>query len=279
MKPGRHSRRRLLGLLLVAVPCLGVDYQIEANIRYDHYPETVLDIVQSRTPALGDRPGVIVIHGGGWIQGDKERMLETFCLPFIQHGFVVANVEYRLASAAPAPAALNDVLKAAQWFADHAAEYKVDLKHIVVTGSSAGAHLALMTGMVPESAGFGAPIKVAAVVDFYGIVDVADQLDGPNQREYATKWVPEQPDRMELARKLSPITYVRKGLPPILAIQGDADPVVPYEHSVRLTKALKASGNDTELITIPGGKHGFPPEEMEKLWPQVFQWLKKHKIS
>jgi acetyl esterase/lipase len=257
------------------------DYRMEANIRYDQYPETVLDIVQARAPALKNRPGIIVIHGDGWVQGDKERMLETFCAPFAAHGFVVANVEYRLAKAATAPAAVNDVLKAARWFRDHAADYKVDPNQILVTGGSAGGHLALMVGMLPESAGFGASIKIAGIIDFYGIADVPDQLEGPNQRQYAVTWVPEQPDRMDLARRLSPITYVRKGLPPVLALHGDADETVPYDQSVRLIKALKAAGDDAELITVPGGKHGFgnQHESMDKVLPQVFKWLKKHKVA
>lgn len=255
------------------------DYQIQGNIRYDQYPETVLDILQARAPALKNRPGIIVIHGGGWIRGDKESMVERFASPFIERDFVVANVEYRLAKAAIAPAAVNDVLNAAKWFRDHAAEYKVDPNQILVMGGSAGGHLALMVGMLPESAGFGPPIKIAGIIDFYGITDVADQLAGPNLREYAVTWVPEQPDRMDLARRLSPITYVRKGLPPVLAIHGDADPNVPYDHSVRLTKALKSAGNDAELITVPGGKHGFTPAEMQPLWPQIFKWVKKRKIG
>ena len=260
-----------------------LDYQIEANIRYDKYPETVLDILQPSAPALGNRPGVIVIHGGGWVEGDKESMLDRYCLPFIRHGFVVANVEYRLAKAAPAPAAVSDVLQAAQWFHDHAAQYKVDPNRILVTGSSAGGHLALMVGMTPASAGLlanpGPPVKIAGVIDFFGIADVADQLGGPNAREYAVQWIPEQPNRMELARRISPMTYVRKGLPPILALHGDADPVVPYEQSVNLTKAIRSAGGDAELITVPGGKHGFTSQEMDALWPQIFKWLKRHKLS
>ena len=258
---------------------LAADYQIQANLRYSPHPETVLDIVQTRAPALKNRPGVIVIHGGGWVGGDKESMLEPFGLPFVEHGFVVANVEYRLAPAAPAPAAVNDVLAAAKWLVDHAADYKVDPSQIIVTGNSAGGHLAMMIGMAPESAGLGPSLKIAAIINFYGISDVADQLDGPHFEQYAVTWLPDQPGRMELARKLSPITYVRKGLPPLLSIHGDADPTVPYEQSVRLTKALKAAGAHAELITVPGGKHGFPPEEMTGLWPQIFKWLKKQKIS
>ena len=269
----------LFSLLGLAAHAFGAEYQIEANIRYSLHPETVLDIVQARGPALKNRPGVIVIHGGGWIQGNKESMLERFCLPFVEYGFVVANVEYRLAQSATAPAAVNDVLEAAKWFRDHAAGYKVDPNQIIVTGSSAGAHLAMMVGMAPESAGLGPSVKIAAIINFYGISDVPDQLQGPHLQTYAVTWVPEQADRMELAKKLSPITYVRKGLPPVLSIHGDADPVVPYEQSVRLTKELKAAGDQAELITVPGGEHGFPPKEMSQLWPQIFKWLKKHKIS
>jgi acetyl esterase/lipase len=268
-------------LLLLASGSLAsaLDYQMEANIRYDKYPETVLDILQPSAPALGNRPGIIVIHGGGWVQGDKEGMLAEYCLPFIRHGFVVANVEYRLANAAPAPAAVSDVLQAAQWFHDHAAKYKVDPNRILVTGMSAGGHLALMVGMAPASDKLGPSVKIAGVIDFFGIADVADQLTGPNAREYASKWIPEQPDRLELARRMSPMTYVRKGLPPILALHGDADPLVPYEQSVNLTKAIRSAGGDAELITVPAGKHGFTPEQMDALWPQIFKWLKKHKIG
>ena len=269
----------VLSLLGLASIACGADYQIEANIRYSLHPETVLDIVQARAPALQDRPGVIVIHGGGWVEGDKERMLEAFCLPFVQHGFVVANVEYRLAQAATAPAAVNDVLEAAKWFRDRAADYKVDPNRIIVIGSSAGGHLAMMVGMAPESAGLGPSIKIAAIINFYGISDVPDQLEGPHLQSYAVTWIPGQPDRMALAKKLSPIAYVRKGLPPVLSIHGDADPVVPYGQSVRLTKELKAAGDQAELITVRGGEHGFQPEEMSKLWPQIFKWLKKYKIS
>jgi acetyl esterase/lipase len=277
------SRRLILvpPLLLLALSACAsaLDYQIQANIHYDHYPETVLDILQPSAPSLADRSGVIVIHGGGWVQGDKEHMLQEYCLPFVRRGMVVANVEYRLANSATAPAAVNDVLKAAQWFLEHAARYRVDGKRIVASGSSAGGHLALMTAMAPASADLGPSIKIAAVVDFFGVADVADQLVGPNEREYAAAWIPEQPNRMELARRLSPITYVRKGLPPILVLHGDQDPTVPYEQSVALVKALKDSGDDAELITVPAGRHGFTRGEMDLLWPQIFKWLKKHKVA
>lgn len=266
-------------VLAISPIAFGADYQIDANIRYGKYPENVLDIVQSPAPALTNRPCVILIHGGGWREGAKENMLQEFAVPFVRHDFVVANLEYRLSKAAPAPAAVSDVLEAAHWIHEHAARFKIDPNQLVTMGDSAGGHLALMLAMVPAAADLGPSTRIAAAINFYGISDVADQLEGPHRRDYAVEWIPEQRGRLDLARKLSPITYVRKGVPPVLSIHGDADQVVPYEQSVQLTKALKSAGADAELVTVTGGQHGFEPAEMSKLWPQIFKWLKKRKIG
>ena len=267
------SPRKFLLLLAPVVLAYGANYQIDANIRYSKYAETVLDVLQSPAPALKNRPGVIVIHGGAWVEGSKEEMVEAFCVPLVKQDFVVANVDYRLAREAPAPAAVNDVLEAARWFRDHAEQYKVDPNQILALGASAGGELALMVAMAPASADLGPTIKIAGVIDFFGVTDLPDLLRAPHP------WVPDQPGRFELLQRLSPLTYVRKGLPPMLVIHGDADRMVPYDQSVRLVKALKDAHNDAELITVTGGQHGFPPDEMNTLWPKIFKWLKKHKIS
>ncbi|MCS6952242.1 MAG: alpha/beta hydrolase [Bryobacterales bacterium] len=251
---------------------------VDANLRYDQYPETVLDVLQPKAAATARRPGVIVIHGGGWVRGSREMMINGFCIPYLQQGFVVANVGYRLAKTAPAPAAVTDVLNAAQWFLRNAARYNVDRNRVVVTGASAGGHLALMVGLTPKGARLGPPAKVAAVVNIYGITDVADQIQGPNQRPYALEWIPDQPGRLELARRLSPITYVRRDVPPVLTIHGDADETVPYEHGVKLTKALRDAGADAELIPVPQGGHVFTKEQWDALLPQIFAFLKQRRI-
>lgn len=261
-----------------APPVIPDSISVETGIPYDQYPQTVLDIFQPKAPSTGKRPGVLVVHGGGWVNGSKESVVEKFVLPWVEKGFVVANVEYRLASVAPAPAAVNDVLKAAEWFHKNARRWNVDAKRIVATGGSAGGHLALMAGMTPRSAHLGPPGDVAAVINFYGITDVEDQLQGENMRKYAVTWVPEQAGRFELARRLSPMTYVRKDVPPILTIHGNSDETVPYEHGVGLTKALRDVGADAEMISVPHGKHGFPLEQMKQLYPQIFQFLQKRGI-
>src|SRR5712664_2264370 len=107
-------------------PLLPEGVSVESNLSYDQYKQTVMDIFQpKRSAASGKRPGVIVIHGGGWVNGTKEGMLEKFVIPYLERGFVVANVEYRLAGVAPAPAAVNDALKAASWFHDNAKRWNV----------------------------------------------------------------------------------------------------------------------------------------------------------
>jgi acetyl esterase/lipase len=252
---------------------------LEANISYGPYKETVLDILQPKAAANGKRPGAIAIHGGGWVGGSKEESGRRMCLRYVEKGFVCAAVEYRLAKVATAPAAVSDVLDAAHWFEEHAKKYNVDTKRIVVTGSSAGGHLALMVGMTPKSANLGPAAKVAAVVNFYGITDVGDQLGGPHMQNYAVTWVPEQQGRLDLAARVSPMTYVRKGLPPILTIHGDADSTVPYEHGVKLTKALRDAGDDAELVSVPQGEHGFPKAKEDEIYEHdIWPFLKKHGV-
>jgi len=167
----------------------------------------------------------------------------------------------------------------------NAKEYNVDTERIIVTGQSAGAHLALMTGLVPESAGFDRncpgpePLKVAAVVSWYGVFDYTTLVDDP-KRDYAISWIGAQPNYKDVAWRVSPMTYVRGGLPPVMAIHGDADPVVPYEQEVREIDALKKAGGVAELVTIPGGGHGnFPREQVLRAWTAIDGFLQANVIN
>ncbi len=249
---------------------------VEANIAYDSHPETKLDILKPKT-ATGKRPGVLFIHGGGWVGGAKENVVANFCLPYLQKGFVVANVEYRLAKTALAPAAVSDVLKAAEWFSKNADKYGVDAKRIIVSGDSAGGHLALMVGLAPAKAKLGPPAKVAAVINFYGITDVGDVLEGANMKPYTVGWIPDSlADRREVANRVSPQSWVRKKLPPSLTIHGGEDPTVPYEHGVTFVKMMRDVGNDAELYSVPKGKHGDflkDPVEGPATWNAIWEFL------
>ncbi len=262
------------------------EYEVFPNLTYltaSNY-EAKLDVYKRRD-ATGPQPTLIFIHGGGWVQGTKERSVMSL-MPWFEMGWNVVNVEYRLAKVAQAPAAVEDCLCALRWVAAQAKTYDIDTSRLVVSGESAGGHLALTTGMIPESAGLdrqcpGAPLpKVAAIIDWYGIADVVDLLDGPNRKTYAVSWLGSAPNREEIARRVSPLTYVRPGLPPVLAIQGDADPTVPYQHSVRLTQALTKVDVPNQLVTIPGGKHGgFTREERTRIYSAIHEFLAKNGLA
>ena len=157
-------------------------------------------------------------------------------------------------------------------------------------GAGKSTLLKLAAGMIPESAGFtrgcagggfagseSAVPKVAAIINWYGITDVTDMLGGSNARSYAVQWVGATGAREELARSVSPLTYVRAGLPPILSIQGDADPIVPYAQNVRLRDALNKAGVANELFTVPAGGHGnFKAEERTKIYLKIREFLAKN---
>jgi acetyl esterase/lipase len=245
--------------------------------------EGKLDVYAQRAQA--PTPTVIFIHGGGWVRGTKEGSVLSL-LPFIAMGYSVVNVEYRLAEVSLAPAAIEDCRCALRWVVEHAKEYNFDTTRLIVAGASAGGHLALTTGLIPASAGFdrfcllpGEP-RVAAVVNFFGITDIADLLDGPNKKPfpenwpYTVQWLGNQPNRADVAKAASPLTYVRAGAPPTISIHGDADPTVPYSHSVRLQEALQKAGVAHELVTIPGGGHGnFAPDQWQRAYTAIQAFL------
>jgi acetyl esterase/lipase len=259
------------------------DYQVTPNITYllaNNY-ENKLDVYKPKN-AAGPTPTVIYIHGGGWTGGTKEASILSI-LPYLDMGWAVVNVEYRLAKVSIAPAAVEDCRCALRWVIKNAKQYNFDITRLITTGNSAGGHLALTTGMLPDSAGldrecYGTEdLKVAAIVNWYGITDVADELEGPNLKGYAVTWLGSLPNREEVARRVSPLQYVRKGLPPIITIHGDADPTVPYQHAVRLQKALNEAGVPNQLVTIPGGHHGnFTTEQNIHAFTEIFSFLKKN---
>ena len=235
-------------------------------------------------------PTLVYIHGGGWIFGSKEGAVYQF-LPYLERGWRVVNVEYRMAGNSLAPGSVEDTRCALRWMYRNAKQWNFDTSKIVLTGHSAGGHLSLITGMLPDGtaldnrcygdAKYGdVPMKVAAIVNWYGISDVNDLIRGPNLKNYAAMWMGAMPNAAEVAKSVSPLTYVRAGLPPIITIHGDKDDVVPYAHATRLHDALNKTGNINKLVTIPGGGHGmFEQKAYETSFEEIWKFLKDNKVT
>ncbi|MCG3121007.1 MAG: Acetyl esterase [bacterium] len=265
---------------------IGARYYVVPNLTYlaaDNY-EAKLDVYVSRSAsATAPVPTVIFIHGGGWEGGDKNAMVLRL-LPYLEMGWSAVNVNYR-AGPATAPAAVEDCRCALRWVIRNAQKYNFDVNKLIVTGESAGSHLALTTGMLPASAGLdgecsGAEeLKVAAIINWYGVTDVVDVFEGANQQGFAVRWLSGLPNPKELAQRVSPLQYVRPGLPVILTIHGDADQVAPYSHAVRLHQALDDAKVPNQLLTIPGGTHGgFKRDEFIMIYATIREFLQKHGI-
>jgi len=229
-------------------------------------------------------PVVINIHGGGWNHGTKES--QTGFNSFFKNGFAVANIEYRLTPQATAPAAVEDTRCALLYVIKHVKEWNIDPNKVVIMGGSAGGHLALMGGLLGNDHRFDTncndvpEVKVAAIIDKYGITDVWDGAYGPNiTSKSATRWLGDRANDEKFARSLSPMSYVNKNSPPTFIVHGDADPTVPYQQSVALHKKFEEAGVLTQFMTIPGGKHGgFPKDQNSELNKAIIAFLKQAKV-
>jgi acetyl esterase/lipase len=194
-------------------------YWIQPDITYGVANNYTLKLdVWQRKDAKTAAPTLIYYHGGGWVFGDRTGATLLF-LPYLRMGWNVINVEYRMANVSLAPAAVEDCRCALRWTVRNAKHYNIDTDRIVLTGHSAGGHLSLITGMLPEGTGLdnscdGAEkLRVAAIINWYGISDVSDLVQGRNRRDYAVMWMGSQPDPLMIAKRVSPLTYVRAGLP------------------------------------------------------------------
>ena len=275
-------------------------YSLTPNVTYHRAGgrDLTLDVYRPRG-ASEPTPTLVYVHGGGWTNGSKEASALTF-LPYLEMGWSVVNVSYRLADAAHAPAAVEDCRCALRWVYRNAGQFHFDLGRIVVTGNSAGGHLALTTGMLPASAGLDrqcpgdrrrawttgttstAELEVTAIINWYGITDVHDLAHRTpgTSGNFTEAWLGSRGDRDAVARRVSPVNYVRGDTPPILTIHGDADSIVPYDHATRLHELLDEWGVPNRLLTIEGGGHGgFSPEENQRIYAAIRAFLGEHGLG
>lgn len=274
----------------LAIASGGAGYTVDGNVIYGPLSTQRLDVIYPNNAGPNGTqtlPGVIMFHGGGWIE-DHKANIQSFVQAFLAHGFIVCTVEYRLAdgtaTGAIAPAAVEDALLSAKWFWDHLDYYHIDKTKYVVTGGSAGGHLALMVGMATSAAQAGpvnpTDFKIAAIVDGYGPTDVTDLLQ--RGTSWAVQWLPANtPDRAAIAVRMSPVSYVRADIPPMIAVQGSDDTTVPVAQSQTLVTALQAAGATASLHLVAGAGHGFatPAGAWADAQTAMFGFLVQHGLG
>ncbi|MCX6906747.1 MAG: alpha/beta hydrolase [Verrucomicrobia bacterium] len=265
--------RYLLPLLLLAVAARA---ELKPDIEFAKAGGTNLTLDAFVPEGSGPFPTCILVHGGGFTKGDKTSFIKPLFEPLSKAGFAWFSINYRLAPQHRYPANIEDVESAIRWVKAHAAEYKADPKRIALIGESAGGHLVSLAGVRAK-----ADTRVAAVVPIYAPHDLELRV---RQSKTIPAWVEALFGLTELndaawkvLREASPMTRVRKGMPPFLLIHGTKDDKVPFEQSLKFQEKMKAAGNVCDLIVVEGGIHGMggwekiDPSYKEKL----VAWLHK----
>lgn len=241
-----------LGWLLVAIsvlgqPVAGAAVTILRDLRYREgaSKQWRLDLAMPKDAGARLRPAIVVIHGGGWIEGDKssfttrEHGVPGNIEDFAALGFVAVTINYRLSGEAPYPAALEDCQCAVRWLRAHAEEYHIDPRRIGAYGNSAGGHLALLLGMSGDKAE-----RVQAVVSDSGPIDLLYQHEHDRLRQVVSKFLggPPEGKRIETYKQASPSHLIDKDTPPLLLLYGVADGQVSVETADQFVLALGRAG-------------------------------------
>ncbi len=228
---------------------------LRADIEFAKVGDVSLTLDAFVPEGAGPFPTCILVHGGGFVRGDKQSYIKPLFEPLSKAGFVWFTINYRLAPQHRWPACAEDVETAIRWVKAHAKEYKVDVGRIALIGESAGGHLVSWVGTRAKE-----DTRVAAVVPFYAPHDLELQVKHRNmlgESMTALLGLTELNDNAwKRLREVSPSSDVHKGMPPFLLVHGDKDPTVPFEQSTRFQKQMKDLGNQCDLITISEGVHG-----------------------
>jgi acetyl esterase/lipase len=235
----------------------GVTVKRDVVFRTVDGEQLALDVYQPAKKGKS-RPAVVVVHGGGWTQGDKALFAQQSS-QLAQRGLVALSVNYRLAPAHPFPAAVEDVEAAVAWVRKHAKGYGVDPKRIGALGGSAGGHLVGMLATDGEGS-LQAGHRVAAVVSWSGPMDLmalgpAAATDaGASIRNFLGCLPDACADTYAAA---SPVTHVDKTDSPMLIVNSTNE-LVPKAQADAMRAALDKAGVANQEIILPAPRIPVP---------------------
>ena len=213
-------------------------------------------------PLGQNRPGVIVVRGGGWLVGDRKRFAHV-ASALAERGLAAACIEYRTADQDAFPAAIQDVKAAVRWMRANAAQYGIDPEVVGTIGGSSGAHMALLVGLTQGIAEFegnggnaGTPSGVQGVVAMAVPADLLT-LSEANKLAVA-KFLHAMPEEdNEKWRRASPANHIRRDGPPVLLLHGAEDDSVPPSQSIDFAQQYRQAGASAEVYILDGAPHAF----------------------
>jgi acetyl esterase len=208
----------------------------------------------------GPHPAVILVHGGGFVRGDKQSYIRPVFHVLADAGFAWFSIDHRLAPRYQWPAPLDDVETAVKWVHTHAAQYHIDSKRVALWGESSGAFLVSAAGVRSKRGG-----PLAAVLPFYGPHTIDLPKPGPDGSiPMPTKGAlvdlfgikDTSPATQAYLRAAMPLYNVHADMPPFGLYHSRNDAVVPFAQSVRMCEAIKAVGGRCDVMASEDLGHG-----------------------
>lgn len=247
----------------------------ELNVSYGTDPLQKMDIYLPAERSSSSTKVIILIHGGGWSQGDKSDFtVFVDTLKKRMPGYAIFNINYRLANGSTNffPTQENDVKAAFEFIYAKRTEYKISEKFVLL-GASAGGHLALLQGYK-----YNTPVKVKAVVDFFGPTDMTDLYNNP-----ASPLIPASAVALivgatpatnpTLYTQSSPVTFVNAQTPPTIILHGGVDPLVSPNQSIALKNSLQTAGVVNQYVFYPTESHGWLGANLTDSFDKIVAFL------
>ncbi len=278
---GKTLRRVFYVILLISVMACRKDPPpvvevVNRDVSYGESAQQKMDVWLPEGRNTAETKTVIVIHGGGWVQGDKSEMAQYVdSLRKRMPDYAFVNLNYRLAynnSVNVFPVQESDVKAAIEYYLDHASEYLVS-DDLVLLGASAGGHLAMLHAYKNDPSG-----HVKAVVDFFGPFNLTAMWDYGIVHQLilygATGVFPV--DNPTLYSSSSPSSYITAACPPTIALQGGADPLVPPAQTTLLISMLDNAGVVNQLVYYPAESHGWSGANLTDSFSKIEKFIAEH---
>ncbi len=262
-------------------------YQVTKDVSYGTDKEQTMDIYLSGEAKKLSHKNftVIFLHGGGYYVSDKSKE-ERYIRPYLKKGMNVVNLNYRIKRGVPV--ATEDLTNALNYLVTQRAAYPLNLDRVILTGFSAGAHIASMVAVTANDPAYpnklADGIKIAGVINFSGPVDGLDVVEHvfmnnevPIMKEIGMALFPATTDYApkELVSKYEPINYFDKNDPPFFVWHGGKDDQVPASTFEKFVALLNQDPNKNVVLFLPEGLHSPNASELSSAYEKIFVFLDK----
>ncbi len=257
-------------------------YKVLKDVSYGLDPEQNMDIYLSKQAGTYEKSNftVVFLHGGGYYFSDKSQE-ERYIKPYLKKGLNIVNLNYRLKRGIPI--ATSDLTYALNFLQANNSEYGLNLDNVIVTGFSAGAHIATNVALAQNDLEYpnklNEGVSITGIINFSGPVDGLDVVERiftehENEQFRAVGKALFPPDTYELKENFAiyePITYLDQKDPPIFLWHGGLDDQIPPSTFEQFVPMLRK--NKDVLMYIPEAKHSPTKEQLENAYAEIFKFL------